>query len=456
MKYIAEEIIWGYPLIIVLLGASIYFGLKTKFVQFRYLKLMPQLMFEKNSDETKISPFQTIALILGNHVGTGNILGVSAAIMYGGPGAIFWMWITALLGSVLSFVENTLGQLYKIEINKEYRGGAAYYILYGLGSKMWAQIIAFTFFICLGLFMPTIQAAAISTTFYNTFNFPKVYTGIFLVLAIGVIIVGNSKRIVQAAEVIVPFMALFYLLIALIIIIVNISKLDDVIVLIINSALNKNAFYGGLMGSAFSYGIRRGLFTHEAGIGSGPNLSASSNVSHPVKQGLLSSFCVFIDTLIICSASVFMILLTDSYIDIEGDYSQFVAQAINTVFINLGPLFVALSIFLFGFTSLFSGFYNAQSNLLFICNTKSKYQKLNILYKVSFLVIIFLSSIFNVEIVWSITDIGVGVAAFVNIIVITLLANKVLDVLNDFELKYKKKEKIKYYNKNLPCWGKED
>ncbi|HEY8364677.1 MAG TPA: alanine/glycine:cation symporter family protein [Haloplasmataceae bacterium] len=465
MKYFIEVIIWGYPLMLVLIITSIYFGIRTRFAQIRYLKLMPKLLFEKNNDQGKISAFQSIALILANHIGTGNIVGVAMAIMYGGPGAVFWMWITALLCSSLSVVENTLGQMYKTEVNGEYRGGPAYYIFKGIGSKTWAYVMALIFLICLGLLMPTIQAAVIATTFYKTFHISKVIIGLFVTITLGVIIYGNSRKIVHTAEVLVPFMAISYLILAFIIIVFNISKLDDVLILIINSALNKKSLYGGIIGSAISIGVRRGVFSHEAGIGSSPNISASTDVNHPFKQGLMSSFCVFIDTIVICSATAFMILITDCFNVIDGnkvlyigllgqDYNSFVSEAINTVIPNWGPFFVSLAIFLFAYTSLFSSFYNAQSNLIFLFSHKKSFNKANFIYKTIFLVMIFLSSIFNMEFVWGVTDLGVGIAAFMNIIVIIILSDKFLEVQRDFAIKYKKKDNTRYYNKTLECWKK--
>lgn len=465
MKYIAEVIVWGYPLMIILICASIYFAIKTKFVQFRFLKYIPKLLFEKSSDKDKISNLQSASLILANHVGTGNIIGVAAAIMYGGPGAVFWMWVTALLGAGLSFAENTLGQMYKVKINGEYRGGTAYYILNGIDSKMWAHIFAFVLFICLGLFMPTIQSATITTSISNTFKISKVIIGLIVSITIGIIIFGKTKRIVQVAEVIVPFMSISYMLVTLIIIILNITKIDNVFILIISNALNKNALYGGIIGSAISYGVRRGFFSNEAGIGSSPNISASSDVSHPVKQGLISSFCVFFDTIVICSLTAIMILITGCYNIAHGDkilyeglknsdYTYFASEAVNTLFDNWGPLFITIALFLFGYTSLFSGFFNAETNLIFLYGNKKNYKLINVVYKLIFIIIIFLSSIFNAEIAWNLTDIGVGIAAYVNIIVILLLSKKVLEVLDDFELKYKKKENINYVNKNLPSWRK--
>ena len=463
MQYIVEEIIWGYPLMILLLIVCVYFSIKTRFVQFRFLKLIPKFLFVKSENKEKVSPYQTFSLILANHVGTGNIIGVAVAIMYGGPGAVFWMWITALLGSILSFVENTLGQMYKIEKNGEYRGGAAYYILHGIGSKTWANIIALIFFICLGIFMPTIQAATISTTINNTFGFSKVVVGLFTALTIGLVISGKSKRIVNVAEVVVPFMSISYLLVTLIIIVLNITKIDNVLILIINNAFNKKAIFGSVIGSAISFGVRRGFFSHEAGIGSAPNISASSDVDHPVKQGLLSSVCVFIDTIVICSATAFIILITNCFNVVKGemvlfeglkgkDYSQFASEAINTVFANFGLFFITIALFLFAFASLFSGFFNAQTNLLFLFKSDSKYKCANNIYKIIFLLIIFLCSIFNTKFAWGLTDIGVGLATLVNIVVLILLKEKVVEVLDDFELKYKKKDKSRYYNKELMCW----
>ncbi len=467
MKYIVDEIIWSWPLIIILLLSSLYYGIRTRFVQIRFLKLMPKLLFEKNEDENKISSFQSISLVLANHVGTGNIVGVSFAIMYGGPGAIFWMWVTAIFCSVLAFVENTLGQMYKIEVNGEYRGGPAYYILKGIGSKTWAHIISFIFFICLGLFMPTIQSATISTTMNATFHFSKMIIGLCVASTIGIIIFGKSKRIVQVSEVIVPFMAIFYIFIAIIVIGFNFKALDNVFLLIINNALNKDAIYGSILGSAIGIGMRRGLFSNEAGVGSSSNISASSNVSHPAKQGLISAFCVFIDTILICSATAFMILVTGQYnimneghVLFEGisglHYSEYVGSSINTVFRNWGSFFVTIALFFFAYTSLFSGFYNAQSNLIFIFYTKKSYKIVNFIYKMVFLSIIFLSSIYHVDFAWSLTDFGIGIVAFVNIIVLLLLSGKVLDVLSDFEVKYRKREKLNYYNENLECWRRND
>ncbi|MDF2699869.1 MAG: sodium:alanine symporter [Haloplasmataceae bacterium] len=462
---IVEKIIWGWPLIIILLLMGIYFTVKTRFVQLRYLLLMPKLMFQKSDDDSKITPFQTISLILANHVGTGNIIGVSIAIMYGGPGAVFWMWVTAIIGSALSFVENTLGQMYKVEVNNEYRGGPAYYIAKGLKSPFWAHVIAFVFLICLGLMMPTIQSAAISTTLNFNFSISKYIIGLVVTFTLAIIIIGNSKKIVVMSEIMVPIMAFFYLFISFIVILININKLDDVFMLIINNALNKNAFFGSIIGSAISFGVRRGLFSHEAGLGSSPNISASANVKHPVHQGLISAFCVFIDTILICSATAIMIFITDSYNVVSGnkflftglvnvDSEQYVQYAIDTVFKNLGAIFVSISIFFFAYASLIGGFFNAQSNIIFLFKKEKQYKIANKIYKIVFLLIILLSSIFDTRLAWKFTDIGIGIASLLHLFVLFLLRNKVIDSLKDFEVKYKKKDNSRYVNEELDCWKK--
>ena len=463
VRFIVDQIIWGWPLIILLIVASIYFGFKTRFVQIRYLKLMPKLIFEKNEDGEKISAFQSMTLIIGNHVGTGNIIGVAIAILYGGPGAVFWMWVVAILCSVLSFIENTLGQMYKVEVNGEYRGGAAYYISEGLGSRFWAIVVSFMFFICIGLFMPTIQTATISYTINHTFLIPKYIIGLFVSLSLGYIIIGNSKRIVCVSQVIVPFMAVLYLFIAFLVILVNIESLPHVFQLIFQNAWNKDAVYGCLIGKAVTFGIRRGLFSNEAGVGSSPNISASTNVSHPVKQGLLSTFGVFFDTIIICTSTALMILVSGKYNVIcedallyEGapnqDYGQFVESAINTLVPNLGGLFVALALFMFAYTSLFGSFYNAQTNLIYLFKSKRGLRIASGVYKVIFLMIIFISSFFSPSLAWEFTDIGMGIAALLNLIVLFIMRNKIIGVLKDFEVKYKKNEKLNYENKELDCW----
>jgi AGCS family alanine or glycine:cation symporter len=464
-NYLVDKLIWGWPLIIILLLMSLYFGFKTRFAHLRYFFLTPKLMFEKNDDNNKVSSFQAMSLILANQVGTGNIIGVSIAILYGGPGAIFWMWVTAIFGSSLSFIENTLAQIYKVEVNKEFRGGPAYYILKGLKSRKLANTLSVIFFICLGFMMPTIQSATIATSMNLTLAIPKYVIGLLVAINLGFIIVGKAKKIVEVSSIIVPIMSIFYLLIALIIILVNFTRIDDIFILISDNAFNQNAIFGSIIASAISHGVRRGLFSHEAGLGSTPNTSASGNVKHPVHQGLISSFCVFIDTIVICTASAFIILITDSYNVINStkvifngvgnnSYMQFVAIAINSVFNNVGTLLVSISLLLFGFMSLLGGFYNGQTNLIFMFKNPKRYNIANKIYKLIFIIAMFLSSIFDAQIAWKLTDIAVGIASLVNVIVIFFLRKKVFLALTDFENKLKNGDDSYYVNDETDCWKK--
>lgn len=464
LDLIVERIVWGCPLLLLIIIVAVYFTIRTRFVTIRYIRLMPKLIVQKNTDEEKMSAFQSITLILANHLGTGNIIGVASAILYGGPGSILYMCLISIIASSLSFAENTLGQMYKTEINQEYRGGPAYYILKGLKSPFWAHFIAFGFFISLGHFMPTIQAATITTAMHQTFQIPKYVIGIIVTLLIGIIIIGKSKRIVLWAEVLVPFMSIFYMIISIIIILINVSKLDDVLLLILSSAFNRRAMFGGIIGSAINFGIRRGLFSNEAGLGSAPNILSSANVKHPAHQGLISAFSVFIDTVVMCTITAIVLLITDSY-NVLGPngyiyqglpgvaYEEYVQVAVGTVFKQFGSFFVGISIFLFGFTALFSGYYNSQTNLIFLFKKGRPLKIANTIYQVIFLAIIFISSIYNTTLAWKMTDIGVGLAYVLHLFVLLLLSKQVVTVLRDFEKKQKNNDPTPYQNDQLECWG---
>jgi alanine or glycine:cation symporter, AGCS family len=465
MRFIVDYVIWGWPLIISLLLVSLYFGFRTRFVQVRLFKHMPKLLFIKNEDRNQISSFQSAMLILASHIGVGNIIGVSLAIMYGGPGSVFWMWVAAVMCSVLAFVENTLGQLYKEEVHGQYKGGPAYYILHGLKSPLFANVVAFVLFLSIGLLMPTIQASTIIIAVNSTFYIPKTIIALSLCGLIGYIIFGNSKKIIQFAEVCVPFMAVGYLLVTFIIVFFHFDQIGKVLFMIFESAFNQESYYGGMMGAAVSLGFRRGIFSNEAGVGSTPNISASANVSHPVIQGLVSSFCVFIDTIVVCTASAIMILVSGSYnivfkgknlfVGLAGkDYTQFVEESINTIFTGWGPFFIAIALFFFAFTSLFGAFFNAQSNLMFIFKKSKYFKRYNTVYKFLFLFMLYLSAVFNNELAWLIADLGNGLIAWINLIVIVLLSSKVVEALRDYELKYKQNKKLIYSNEDLDCWKK--
>jgi AGCS family alanine or glycine:cation symporter len=448
MSVLINQVIWGLPLIVVLLTTGIVLSIKTRFIQLRYLTHIPRLLWgSKNVEEGTVSSFTTTMLLLGSHIGVGNIVGVSLAIMMGGPGSIFWMWISSLILSVLSFFENTLGQIYKEKINNNYRGGPAYYILYGLHAKLYSKIVAITLFVSVGILMPMVQTATIITSFNQTLGLSKILISLVLVIFVGYLLFSKGNKLLDTINVMVPFMALLYIVLSGIIIVLNINQMDDVIRLIVNSALNKNSYYGGLIGVAFSYGVRRGSFSHEAGMGTSPNISSQGQVEHPVMQGIISSFCVFFDTLLICSLTAFMILLTGKYNVAQGDYylhfsvnvdyNFYLSEALNTITRNHGSYILSIFIFFFAFTSVMGSFVNAQSNLAFIFKESNHYPLMTIIYKFIFILLVLCAGFVNTTVSWLIADLGMGLIGWVNLVAIILLSKVVFKSIEDYRTRYK-------------------
>ena len=311
-----NDFIWTYILVAVLIGCALYFTFKTKFVQFRMIKETLRLLAgstssSNNSDGKKqVSSFQAFMVSIASHVGTGNLAGVATAIAVGGPGSIFWMWIIALLGSASSFIENTLAQLYKVKGNDSFVGGPAYYMSIGLKKPWMGSLFAVLLIFTFPFSFNTVQSNTICAAFQEAFNFDPTIVGIVLTLVTLVVIFGGIQRIAKVSSVIVPVMAVGYVLLAFFVVIINITKIPAVLELIISSAFGWNQAFGGMMGVAMMNGIKRGLFSNEAGEGSAPNVAATADVSHPVKQGLIQVFGVFADTLVICSCTAFIILFS--------------------------------------------------------------------------------------------------------------------------------------------------
>ncbi|MBS3994404.1 MAG: alanine:cation symporter family protein, partial [Alkaliphilus sp.] len=306
-------IIWSPALIYLCLGIGLYFSLKTRFLQVRHIKAMVMLLFGGKSSSEGITSFQAFALAVAGRVGTGNIAGVATAIAMGGPGAVFWMWMIAFLGAGSAYVESVLAQVYKVEIDGEYRGGPSYYIERGMGVKWYAILFAVATIVGMGFFLPGVQSNAIGASINNAFGVSPVITGIFVCVLLGLIIFGGVKRLGRVAEMIVPFMAIAYIIVSVIVILVNITKLPDVLSLIFSSAFGVNQAFGGIIGSAISWGVKRGVYSNEAGQGTGPMAAAAAEVSHPAKQGLVQAFSVYFDTWFVCSATAFMVIITGSY-----------------------------------------------------------------------------------------------------------------------------------------------
>lgn len=438
-------LIWSNALIILCLGAGIYFSIVTKFVQVRYLKDMIKLLFGGKSSEQGVSSFQAFALALSGRIGTGNIAGVATAIAMGGPGSVFWMWMIAFLGSASAYIEATLGQIYKEVKDGQYRGGPAFYIQKGLGIKWYAIVFAVVTIISMSLLLPGVQSNSIALSMNNAFQIPVEWTGGIVVVFLAMIIFGGVKRIGKVAELVVPFMALGYILIAQIIMIINYAEIPGVIMLIIKSAFNLESAFSGVFGLAIAWGIKRGIYSNEAGQGTAPHAAAAAEVSHPAKQGLVQAFSVYIDTLFVCTATAFMILFTGQYnvVNPDGGFivenlpgvsigPEFTQMAIAEHFPAIGAGFVAISLMFFAFTTIMAYYYIAETNLSFL--QKDGKQKWPVyLLRALILVATFYGSIRTAEVAWTLGDIGVGLMAWLNVIAIILLRKPALKALKDYQ-----------------------
>lgn len=450
-KLIADinNIVWSNALIILCLGTGIYFSVITRFLQVRYLRDMIRLLFKNQSSDTGVSSFQAFSIAIAGRVGTGNIAGVATAIAMGGPGAIFWMWVIAFLGSASAFIEATLGQIYKEVKDGQYRGGPAFYIEKGLGMKWYAVAFAAATIISMVFLLPGVQSNSIALGIKNAFPVPPAITGGAVTLVLALIIFGGVKRIGKVAELIVPFMAGAYILMALIIIGMNITQVPAVMALIIRSAFDLEPAFAGVFGMAISWGVKRGIYSNEAGQGTAPHAAAAAEVRHPVEQGLVQAFSVYVDTLFVCTATAFMILFTGQYnvlnpaggflvehlpgVPIGSEYTQ---QAVNTHFPTLGGGFVAIALLLFAFTTIMAYYYIAETNLSYL-TAKGTPKVLLGLLRVSILGATFLGTVKTAESAWALGDIGVGIMAWLNIIAILLLQKPALRALKDYQAQKK-------------------
>ncbi|MCC9073394.1 alanine:cation symporter family protein [Flavobacterium sp. F-65] len=465
------NIIWNDVLIFLCLITGIYFSIRFKFPQILYLKQMIKLLFNNSSSDKGISSFQAFSLAISGRVGTGNIAGVATAIAMGGPGAVFWMWTIAFLGSASAIVEATLGQMYKEEKNGQYRGGPAFYILKGLNNKVFAWTFAIVTIISTGFLLPSVQSNSISVAVKSAFDIPVYQTGIAIVLLLGVIIIGGVKRISKVAEYVVPFMAGSYIIMSLIIIGVNITKVPEVFSLIFNSAFSLDATFGGIVGLAISWGVKRGIYSNEAGQGTAPHAAAAAEVSHPVKQGLVQGFSVYVDTLFVCTATALMILFTGQYnvvnpeggfilenipnVEMGPEYTQF---AVSQHFPLIGSGFVAIALAFFAFTTIMAYYYIAESNISFVMG-KSKSQILIWSLRVFILLSTFVGCITKAKTAWALGDIGVGLMAWLNIVAILLLHKKVIVLFKDYNQQIKAGidpvfDNSKYNFPNMNIWNK--
>lgn len=446
-----DAMVWSMVLVVLCLGVGLYLSLRLKFPQIRLVKEMVKLLTSKEESESGITPFQAFATTVGARVGMGNIAGVASAIFYGGPGSVFWMWMIAVIGAASAFVESALAQAYKVKSpDGEFTGGPAYYIEKGLKCKPYAVVFAVVAFLGPGFLMPGVQINSLVTVFEEAFSVNKILVGAICCIVLGIVVYGSIKRIAHIAEMLAPAMCAVYILAALIIVGLNITKLPGIFLMIIQSAFGVHAVLGGILGSAVSWGVKRGIYSNEAGMGCGAIVSAAAECSHPVKQGLIQSFSIYVDTLFIGTSTALIVLLTGTFDVIDGAGNLLISQtdgieagikwtqhALMSTFGTWSGKVLAIIIVLFVFTSMTGYCYQAESNIRYLTGNS---KKAIAIARAVFLVASFLGAIVNADAVWAMGDIGYGLMAWANIIAIALLAPKAVALLKDYE-KQKKEGK---------------
>ena len=455
-----NDVLWTYILIIMLLGCAVWFTIKTRFVQFRMFKEMVRLLGDSTSKaegkEHHISSFQAFAVSLASRVGTGNLAGVATAITVGGPGAVFWMWLIALLGSSSAFIESTLAQLYKVQGKTSYIGGPAYYMKKGLKQPWMGVLFAILIIFTFAFAFNTVQSNTICAAFEQAFQFDHVTMGIILTVLTLMIIFGGIQRIAKVSSIIVPVMALGYILLAFVIVGMNITHLPDVIKLIVSSAFGWEQALGGGIGVALMQGIKRGLFSNEAGMGSAPNVAATADVTHPVKQGLIQTLGVFSDTLVICTCTAFIILFSGVPLGGEANGVQLTQMALDNEIGSGGSIYVAVAILFFAFSSIIGNYYYGEANLRYITHNKV----VMTVFRLMTGAMVMFGALASLDLAWSLADVCMGLMTICNLIAIVLLGKYAFRLLEDY-LEQKRrgikdpvftKDKMKDIEQDIECW----
>ena len=508
--------VWSPALVILCLLAGLYFSVRTRFVQVRRFREMVKLLFgggksknQTGKDKIGISSFQAFAMALSGRVGTGNIVGVATAIGFGGPGAIVWMWIIAFFGAGSAFVEATLAQIYKENHNGQFRGGPAYYIEKGLRSPFLGAVFAVLAATACGIFLPPVQCNGIALSCSDSFGVAPWVIGLVVATLIALVIIGGVKRIANVAQIVAPVMALVYIILAIVVLVVNWQIVPDVFLQMLRGAVGVNEVGGALIGSTIAWGVKRGIYSNEAGQGTGAIVAAAAKVSHPVKQGLVQAFSVYIDTLLVCTATAMMILACKTYniVDTvsmnggtatvtyflqnptapEGEPGVFyTTSAIGTVVgPRAGDLIISVALFFFAFTTIMAYYYYAETNLVYLFNRwrrriyKKHPERLDDLERADMhfgddrgekiviwilrtgtITAVFCGSLVGSGIVWTLGDIGVGAMAWINIVAILLLSPQALRSLKDYERQKKQGVEPTFNPKELGInnseyWGDE-
>ncbi|AJD32790.1 MULTISPECIES: alanine/glycine:cation symporter family protein [Clostridium] len=459
---VLNNYLWSYILIALLIILGLFFSFKSKFVQIRYFKEMFRLLGEgasksgreKHKGKKGVSSFQAFCISTASRVGTGNLAGVAIAIASGGPGAVFWMWIIALIGGASSFVESTLAQIYKVEDKHGFRGGPAYYMEKALNKKWMGIIFSILITISYGLVFNSVQSNTISLAFEQAFGVNTLIIGLILAILTSLIIFGGVKRIAKVTEIIVPIMAITYVIVALFVILRNLGSIPSIFSLIIENAFGIKQVVGGGLGAAVLMGIKRGLFSNEAGMGSAPNAAATANVTHPAKQGLIQTLGVFTDTILICSATSFIVLISGSYLKSDLTGIQLTQTALSSQVGSWGNTFIAICIFLFAFSSVIGNYYYGETNIEFLKGSKTSL----FLYRLCVIGMVLFGSIAKIQIVWDMADLFMGFMAIINLIAIAMLSKIAFAALKDYDRQKKQGIEPVFYAdsieglNNIECW----
>lgn len=440
-----NQIVWNNGLVVLCLGAGLYFSIRMGFPQIRYFKDMVKLLLHQEaSSESGISPFQAFATTIGSRVGMGSVAGVATGIFFGGPGALFWMWVLGLLGACTALVESSLAQAYKTKLGGEYIGGPALFIERGMKVKAYAKIFALATILGPGILMPGLHANSVASTFQRAFGVNMVVGGLILSVFLAFVVFGGVKRIGKFAEKAAPVMCLLYMLMAVGIVFLYYKNIPSVIVTIFKSAFGMDAVFGGIAGSAIIWGVKRGVYSTEAGQGSGAIVSAAAETTHPVKQGLVQALSVYIVSFVVCTSTAVILLLSNSY-NVIGTGGQMLVENLPGSQYGIGwtqdileasyggliggKLF-AVIIILFVFTSLIGYEYQAESNTSYLFRGN---KKAIMVMRAIFIISTFSGVLFNGDVIWTMGDTGAGLMAWLNIIAILIMSRKALKLMNDYK-----------------------
>ena len=455
-----NQLLWSYILIALLVICALWFTIKTQFVQFRMfpemLRSLASSTLKGGARDKHISSFQAFVISLASRIGTGNMAGVATAIVLGGPGAIFWMWLIALLGAASAFVESTLAQLYKRKGKDSFIGGPAYYMELGLKKRWMGVVFAILIIVTFGLAFNSVQSNTICAAAELAFGWDNRIVGIIITILALLIIFGGIHRIAKFSDVIVPTMAIGYILVTLVVIILNYELIPAVFKLIFSSAFAFDSFAGGMFGAAIMQGARRGLFSNEAGMGSAPNVAASATTSHPVKQGLIQALGVFTDTLVICSCTAFIILFSgDQFLDTHNGI-QLTQAALCSEIGSAGEYIVAVALFVFAFTSIIGNYYYGEVNMKYLKSSRW----VIFVYRLMVGGMVIFGSMATLELVWALADITMALMAMCNLIAIILLGKYAFRLLQDYRMQRKEGVKDPIFRKehmpdiegDISCW----